>query len=609
MQEARVVGVGLNGLNSDWLWKWSRATGRSRMPQPPVLTDEGCGVDKLSYQATLWTRRSSESHVWIDVVYAKKLATSIAKLVGQHTIDKAILGRFTIGSGRTQLELLAANMVHINLTSVPEVATTLQAPGPIRRLMRFFADTYTRAVQRFKSLIWRISKDQEDWMERYIIITMVIACGWLAKSESHMTMMLHATTARQAHKMARGSQQQMVKLLECGIGIWPMQLPRYAEVVMLADEYEDTLVRMKETDDPHPAMYGNWQELVHPLGGTYYYHSTKYYYVVPDKQVIAWLKDLNGELLFGECIQPRLELEAQYWKHFEFFPHEFRMESPQVRHIRRELLCYIGESPKQKTEATTLSQSSAASMFWTLNQMNQIGTHLATIESLANNEIIEETGVVFCYCIGHHQFLNRHNQPEACLIRNHAVREKHRRTSTDGILNGVEVNSFVDDFTSQARSQITLAGVSMAMDIAILAIPGLGTMETSQTLCRLYIRGHDGATLWRENESYYLQQKTKMFIIITSIPTSFCVLRITSSVTGSILGFLSGVATDFKPSAPLMVSSIVTLGIVVSSLLVLVLASYGPGPARGTAADTEWNVPQAYLYVPHEHSVQYLDCI
>ncbi|KAG1883723.1 hypothetical protein F4604DRAFT_1677461 [Suillus subluteus] len=193
--------------------------------------------------------------------------------------------------------------------------------------------------------------------------------------------------------MATGS-PQAVNLLEHSIGIWPTQLPWYTEVVML------------------PPTYGNWQELVHPLDGTYYYHNTKnaltltnlrryldlhslkdfidvYYYVVPDKQVIAWLEDLNSKLLFGECIQPSLELEAQYWKHFEFFPYQFQMESPQVRHIWREVVCYI-------REAMTLGQSSAASMFWTLDKINQIGTHLATIESLADNEIIEETGVMFC---------------------------------------------------------------------------------------------------------------------------------------------------------------------------------------------------------------------
>ncbi|KAG1886922.1 uncharacterized protein F5891DRAFT_1200307 [Suillus fuscotomentosus] len=437
---------------------------------------------------------------------------------------------------------------------------------------------------------------------------------------------------------------------------------------MLADNgYEDTSVRVKEIDNPPPATYGNWQELVHPLGGTYYHHNTKnaltpmnlrlyldlhsledfidasraaanedrwtlvvlptifmgeerfqYYYVVPDHNIIAWLEDLNGELLFGECIQPsewrhkRLELEAQYWKHYEFFPHQFQMETSQVRRIRRELVCYIGE-------ATTLGQSSAASIFWTFDQMNQIGAHLATIEGLADNGIVEETGVVFCcrisYILRHHQFLNRHNQPEARLIRTHAVREKHRRckllvfignaaamvlcmpitidrirsTSVDGILNGVEVNSFIDDFSSQAKGQITLAGVSMALDITILAIPGLGTTQTSQTMCSCSLLlgvgcifagtmvQHFGQRMRSMDfASYYLRHKTKMFIVITGIPTSFCVL----SVAGSILGFLAGVATDFKPSAPLMIASLITLGVVVGSLIVLVLASYGPGPAR-----------------------------
>ncbi|KAG2035462.1 hypothetical protein BDR03DRAFT_983623 [Suillus americanus] len=189
-------------------------------------------------------------------------------------------------------------------------------------------------------------------------------------------------TSLQAEKLM--AQQQVTKLLERGIGIWPTQLPQYAEVIMLADNaYENTSVLTKEIDNPQPAIYGNYQELVHLLGGTYYHHTTKH--------VIAWLEDLNGELLFGECIQPgkwghkRLELEAQYWKHFNFFPHQFRMES---------------------------------------SQMNQIGTHLATITMMLCMPIT----------IG-----------------------RIRSTSIDGVLNGVEVNSFIDGFSSQAKSQIALA--------------------------------------------------------------------------------------------------------------------------------------------------------
>ncbi|KAG2062948.1 hypothetical protein BDR04DRAFT_1164433 [Suillus decipiens] len=324
------------------------------------------------------------------------------------------------------------------------------------------------------------------------------------------------------------------------------------------DDIEDTLIPMKSiypsssvafvpadvtltASSPGP-IFREWQELVHPLGGTYYYNKKKassfryqdlqgleafidasrssakedgwvlvvyptvfmgedrfqYYYVVPDHQIIAWLEDIDGHILFGECVNPskwrhkRLELEAQYCS--------------QVRRIRREIGCYLGE-------ALTLSQSTAGSMFWTLDQMNQVVAQLANIEDLAEHEYIEETDVVFCcrilYILRHYQYLHRHNQPEARLIQTHAVRERRqknrlfsfignvvamvlcvpvtieriRTTSVDGIVNGVEVRRFVNDFSNQAKSQITLAGISMALDVAILAIPGLGTSAMTQTLC------------------------------------------------------------------------------------------------------------------------------
>ncbi|KAG2123873.1 hypothetical protein DEU56DRAFT_923795 [Suillus clintonianus] len=94
------------------------------------------------------------------------------------------------------------------------------------------------------------------------------------------------------------------------------------------------------------------------------------------------------------------------------------------------------------------------------------------------------------------------------------------------------------------------------MDIAILAIPGLGATEPHKLYALALLFGV--GCIFAGTMLYYLQRKTKMFIVITGIPTSFCVL----SVTGSILGFLSGVVTDFKPSAPVMIASLTTLGIV-----------------------------------------------
>jgi hypothetical protein len=57
-------------------------------------------------------------------------------------------------------------------------------------------------------------------------------------------------------------------------------------------------------------------------------------------------------------------------------------------------------------------------------------------------------------------------------------------------------------------------------------------------------------------------------------------MEMLSSVAGSVLGFLSGVAIHFKLSTPLMIASFVTLAIVVGFLFVLVVVSHGIGPAR-----------------------------
>ncbi|KAG1795688.1 uncharacterized protein HD556DRAFT_1442014 [Suillus plorans] len=443
---------------------------------------------------------------------------------------------------------------------------------------------------------------------------------------------------------------QSATLSDRGIGIWPTQLPRYAEVVLLTDDaYEDNLVRGKEISDPPPLVYGDWQELVHPIGGTYFYNLRKnaftltnlrnfqnlqtldefvnasraaakedswilvvepiifmgeerfqYYYVVPGSRIIAWLEDLDGYILFQPCVKSstwkhkRLELEAQYWKHFEYFPHQFRLSRLEVRRIRGEMVCYLGE-------ATTLKQSTAASIFWTLEEMDQIIGQLAYVEEIAENDLVPETGIVLCcrimYMLRHHQYLHRYNQPEARLIRTHAVRERHtkfkllhfvgntaatmlcmpitfsrvRSTSVDGIVNGVEVQSFIDDFGSQTRNQITLAGISMALDVAILAVPGLGATTTAQTLCSCsFLLGvgcifagtivhHFGERLKSlDFAAYYLRRKAVMLLVITSIPTCFCVL----SVTSSILGFLTGITIDFRPSAPSVIACFATLAVV-----------------------------------------------
>ncbi|KAG1855285.1 hypothetical protein F4604DRAFT_1685768 [Suillus subluteus] len=294
---------------------------------------------------------------------------------------------------------------------------------------------------------------------------------------------------------------QMVGLLECGIGIWPTQLPRYAEVVMLTDdEIEDTLIPTKEIyysssvafvpANYRPPMIRDWQELVHPLG---VYPAIfmgeerfQYYYVVPDHQIIAWLEDMDGHILFGECVNPskwrhkRLELEAQYWrvvdlrhylikmnsldcrsplhrKHFEFFPHNFRMNTSQNNRFKNRSSDFKSIRRRFNVLDVRPDESSCRST----GQYQYASLHSPT--SFIGNA----AAVVLCVPV---------------------TIEHIQTTSVDGIVNGVEVRRFVNDFSSQAKSQITLA--------------------------------------------YYLRKKKMMLIIITCIPTFFCVLRLVSVGVG-----------------------------------------------------------------------------
>jgi hypothetical protein len=57
-------------------------------------------------------------------------------------------------------------------------------------------------------------------------------------------------------------------------------------------------------------------------------------------------------------------------------------------------------------------------------------------------------------------------------------------------------------------------------------------------------------------------------------------MEMLSSVAGSVLGFLSGVAIHFRLSNPLIIAMFATLAVVVGFLFVLVVVSFGLGPAR-----------------------------
>ncbi|KAG2084072.1 uncharacterized protein F5147DRAFT_659953 [Suillus discolor] len=302
----------------------------------------------------------------------------------------------------------------------------------------------------------------------------------------------------------------------------------YAEPVMLTNGHEDHLVPMRRINDPalvtfvpsndvnlnvlnRPELYGSgWEELVHPLGGTYYYHNKKNTYT----SMNIWHMD-------RQRLKDFINVSRAVAKE-----DKFHMTNLQVRRTCREILCYLGD------------------------QMRQVDTQLASVE----NGVIEDTGVVLCLI----------EKPRTCkalyFVSNTAATilcmpitiDHIRNTSIDGIVNGVDIRTFIDDFSGQAKSQITLAGVSVAMDVTILAIPGLGTTLEPD------LAYQTGILLAKEDDDVDHHYKYTNLLLCTEV----------------------SVAADFKPSTPLMITCFTMLGVVICFLLVLVVASYSPGLSR-----------------------------
>ncbi|KAG1849414.1 hypothetical protein F4604DRAFT_1934968 [Suillus subluteus] len=258
-----------------------------------------------------------------------------------------------------------------------------------------------------------------------------------------------ANKAKSMLRIPTAIEQQM--LLECSVPIWPTQLRRYTETPSLVTQHCDYSVQMMQIDLARCELRGDWEECTHPSGATYHYnakmnaftemnmrscsdeelqrlerwiHASRlkindnqwllvvepilvrgeevytYYCVVPKNRTITWLQTVDTYLLFQECAtashwnHKRLELEAQFWKHVEYFPSRIDISLLEVRMLRYQFNWYrVGEF----FEALALENSTAASIFWTLDQMKEMANELAIAEELAVHDgIVKESGVAIC---------------------------------------------------------------------------------------------------------------------------------------------------------------------------------------------------------------------
>ncbi|KAG0693842.1 hypothetical protein DFH29DRAFT_881151 [Suillus ampliporus] len=407
---------------------------------------------------------------------------------------------------------------------------------------------------------------------------------------------------------------QWMELLKRSVPIWPMQLRRYTE--MLLPRCKSILPVSTGAE-----RKGTGKSLFTLSGATYYYNEkTKtytemnidtcseeqlqkleswidasrskidgkqwllvvdpmsargeeiypYYYVVPESKTITWVEPMDGYILFQECTtashwnHKRLELEAQYWKHVEYFPCGMEMHVSEVRNLQVKLNWYrVGK-------------------FFDSAAPDRNDLKMAAELAIAGKLL---------HILRHHEYLNHHGRPEAHLVRTHSVGERRtdledspfmtglvvamvcipimvlkrlRNIYVDGLVNGVDMREFTDDFSVQAKSQTTVASIIMAVNASILAVPSLGSQLTTKTLCSISfilsvyciigctMAQHFGQRLRSlDFAAYYLQGKMLSLVILTSIFTADFGLPLSARL-GCGLTFVAGAGLVI----PLMIASL-----------------------------------------------------
>ncbi|KAG0704707.1 hypothetical protein DFH29DRAFT_997402 [Suillus ampliporus] len=265
---------------------------------------------------------------------------------------------------------------------------------------------------------------------------------------------------------------QGMELLKRSVPIWPTQLRWYTEMLLPIPPPHDYSMQAMQTDPARHGEKGDWKESIHPSGATYYYNEkTKtytemnidtcseeqlrrlkswidtsrskidgkqwllvvdlmlargeeiypYYYVVPESKIITWVEPMDGYILFQECTM------ASHWNH---------------------------------KKALAMEQSTAATIFWTLDQMKEMATELAIAETLTGlNGMVEEPGVAICVGERHADledspFMTGLVVAMVCIPI--MVLKHLRNIYVDGLINGVDLKEFTDDFSVQAKSRTTV---------------------------------------------------------------------------------------------------------------------------------------------------------
>ncbi|KAG2069582.1 hypothetical protein BDR04DRAFT_1101474 [Suillus decipiens] len=221
-----------------------------------------------------------------------------------------------------------------------------------------------------------------------------------------------------------------------------------------------------------------------------------YYFVHHENRCLFWLHDFDGSEILQECCwttelsHKQIELEAQYWRHVDLFPHTSALHSQILRQLQQIIRFAISDC--MTSEVSAVCAFSIDVLKNTLDLIKDVDVENDWIQSAHDKCLIARMMNHFRHC----QYLNYHGQRGARLSRDQTVHgDSYEKRSVmmkclapllfnapyehihslhklyvDSIVNQLDWRTFVQKLNAEMQAFNLLATVLLSVNVGFLTI-------------------------------------------------------------------------------------------------------------------------------------------
>ncbi|KAG1851960.1 hypothetical protein F4604DRAFT_1806558 [Suillus subluteus] len=268
---------------------------------------------------------------------------------------------------------------------------------------------------------------------------------------------------------------------------------------LVHDEVAETIENLAKLVYSHAYQYSSFPvnvDLVLELMDVGETSTAGYYFVHHENRCLFWLHDFDATGILRECCgvtelsHMQIELEAQYWKHIDLFPHTSALHSQVLQQLQQIIRFAISDC--MTSEVSAVCAFSIDVLKNTLDLVKDVNVENDWVQSAHDKCFIARMMNHFRHC----QYLNYHGQQGARLSRDQTVHGdsyeersvmmrclapllfnapyEHVRSLhklyVDSIVNQLDWRTFVQKLNAEMQEFNLLATVLLSVNVGFLAI-------------------------------------------------------------------------------------------------------------------------------------------